>query len=91
MLYFLTDSPDATPASVGAGAYIGIFEMCVPFVLWNKALRLTSHQYTINQMSYFAPFISLIFIASVLGEHISMFAIIGLVLIIGGVIYNSHK
>lgn len=88
--YFVTASPAPTVQSLGAGVYVGTFEMCIPFLLWNRALRLTSKQYAVNQLSYFVPFLSLIPITILLHEHIAPVAIFGLILIIGGVMFNRY-
>lgn len=72
-----------------AGGYIGAFEMAIPFVCFGVALRLTSNPVLVNQMCYLAPFLSLFFISTVLGERILPTTYVGLVLIIGGLIFNQ--
>ncbi|MDE7376505.1 MAG: DMT family transporter [Muribaculaceae bacterium] len=72
-----------------AGCYIGAFEMAIPFVCFGVALRLTSNPVLVNQLCYLAPFLSLFFISTVLGERILPTTYIGLVLIVGGLIFNQ--
>ena len=72
-----------------AGGYIGAFEMAIPFVCFGVALRLTSNPVLVNQMCYLAPFLSLFFISTILGERILPTTYIGLVLIVGGLIFNQ--
>lgn len=72
-----------------AGVYVGIFEMGLTFYLWLKALKLAETTDKISNLVFFAPFISLIFISIFLGEHIYYTTFIGLVLIIGGIIYQK--
>jgi drug/metabolite transporter (DMT)-like permease len=65
--------------------YIGLFEMGLTYVLWLKALKLSSNTATISNMVYLSPFISLIVIRSVIGEKILLSTVVGLVLIISGI------
>ena len=76
--------------SVCAGAYIGAFDMGIPFICFGIALRTTNNPALINQLCYFAPFLSLIFISMILMEPIVATTYIGLALIIGGIIYNQY-
>ncbi|MFO7851713.1 MAG: DMT family transporter [Bacteroidota bacterium] len=72
-----------------AGVYTGIFEMGLTFYLWLKALKLAETTDKISNLVFLAPFISLIFISIFLGEHIYYTTFIGLVLIIGGIVYQK--
>jgi drug/metabolite transporter (DMT)-like permease len=60
-----------TTTGLLAGAYVGAFEMGIPFIFFGLALRLTSNPALINQLCYLAPFLSLFIISSILHEHIS--------------------
>ncbi|MCK4663519.1 MAG: DMT family transporter [Bacteroidales bacterium] len=71
--------------------YVGIFEMGITFVLWLKAMKLTSSNDKISNLVFLSPFISLIFIHFILGEHIFFTTIIGLILIIVGIIIQQKK
>ncbi|MEA1886813.1 MAG: DMT family transporter [Bacteroidota bacterium] len=72
-----------------AGVYTGIFEMGLTFYLWLKALKLAETTDKISNLVFLAPFLSLVFISIFLGEHIYYTTFIGLVLIIGGIIYQK--
>ncbi len=72
------------------GAYVGAFEMGFTFVLWLTALRLTTSTARIANLIFLAPFLSLVFIHFVLGEHVLPATIIGLVLIVGGLLLQSR-
>ena len=74
-----------------AGIYIGFFEMGITFVLWLKALKLTSRTDKIGNLIYLTPFCSLIFIGIILGEKILYTTIIGLILIIIGILIQHSK
>lgn len=73
-----------------SGAYIGAFEMGIPFICFGLAIRHTDNPALINQMCYLAPFLSLFFISMVLGEPIMHTTYLGLLLIIGGLVYNQY-
>ena len=71
--------------------YIGLFEMGITFFLWNKGLELSTNKVKTSTLAYLSPFISLIFIALILEEKILPSSIIGLVFIIGGILYQNFK
>ena len=77
-------------AGVLGGAYVGAFEMGFTFVLWLTALRLTTSTARIANLIFLAPFLSLVFIHFVLGEHVVPATIIGLVLIVAGLLLQSR-
>jgi drug/metabolite transporter (DMT)-like permease len=74
-----------------ASVYIGLFEMGIPFTFFGLALRYTNNPALINQLCFIFPFISLIFIHYILGEHIYLTTVTGLFLIIAGIIFNERK
>jgi drug/metabolite transporter (DMT)-like permease len=73
-----------------SGIYVGCFEMGLPFIAFGYALRKTTNTALINQMCYLSPFLSLFIIALVLGEHIVITTIIGLILIVAGIVFNEY-
>lgn len=72
-----------------ASGYVGCFEMGIPFICFGMAMRMTSNPALINQLCYLSPFLSLFFISTILGEPILMTTYIGLLLIVGGLVYNK--
>ena len=64
--------------------------MGVPYICFGIAIRETKNPALINQMCYLAPFLSLFIISIVLEEPIMPSTYVGLVLIIGGIIYNQY-
>ena len=66
--------------------YIGLFEMGITFFLWMKGLQLSSDRAKTSTLAYLSPFISLIFIALILGESIMLSSIVGLVFIVAGIL-----
>jgi drug/metabolite transporter (DMT)-like permease len=71
--------------------YVGIFEMGITFLLWLKALRLTSTTDKISNLVYLAPFFSLILIHIFVGETIFWTTVTGLCLIIGGILTEKIR
>ena len=72
----------------GAG-YVGLFEMGITFLLWNKGLQLSRDKARTATLAFLAPFLSLVFIAIFLGETILPSSIAGLVFIVGGIVYQN--
>lgn len=64
------------------GIYVGIFEMGLTFILWNRALELTDNTAAVSNLIFFTPFVSLLFISSILKESIHYATFIGLLLIV---------
>ncbi len=84
-LCLLTDGlPDFTVANLGFGLWVGLVEMGVAFLLWQRALFLTRHAGRLSQLIFLSPFLSLAIIAGVLGEAIHISALAGLSLIVLG-------
>lgn len=77
--------------AVASSAYIGIFEMGISFVCWLYAMRRTENASRIGNLIFLAPFISLVLIHFVLGEHIHGNTIYGLALIIIGLLIQNSK
>lgn len=82
--------PQLSAPALLSGAYIGMFEMGIPFICFGLAIRSTDNPALINQMCYLSPFLSLFFISVVLGETIVPATYIGLSLIVGGLVYNEY-
>ncbi len=74
---------------VAIGAYVGAVEMGFTFVLWLTAMRLTTSTARIANLIFLSPFLSLVFIHFVLGEHLRAATVPGLVLIVAGLWYQS--
>ncbi len=87
-LYLLVSGDEfiITLLGLAGSAYIGIFEMGLTFVLWLKALQLSSTTARISNLVYISPFLSLLFVSVAVGETIQAYTIVGLVLIVGGIV-----
>ncbi|WP_299687113.1 DMT family transporter [uncultured Vibrio sp.] len=74
-----------------AVTYVGLFEMGITFVLWLSALKLTNNTARISNLIFASPFISLMLLATIIGEEIHPATLFGLVLIIAGLVIQQIK
>ncbi|KGY10953.1 membrane protein [Vibrio tubiashii] len=74
-----------------AVCYVGLFEMGITFVLWLSALKLTQNTSRLSNLIFASPFISLMLLATIIGEDIHPSTLVGLVLIITGLIIQQIK
>ena len=51
--------PAITPANLGYGAWVGLVEMGIAFLLWQRALALTTVAGRLGQLIFLSPFLSL--------------------------------
>ncbi len=72
------------------GAYVGMIEMGFTFVLWLMAMKLTTSTARVANLIFLSPFLSLIFIQFVLGEDVKPGTVAGLILIVGGLFWQSQ-
>jgi drug/metabolite transporter (DMT)-like permease len=70
--------------------YIGFFEMGITFVLWLKALQLSTTTARVTNLIYISPFLSLMFVNIVVGEKIIPATIAGLSLIVAGILLQQY-
>ena len=66
------------------GAWVGLLEMGLTFLLWQRALRLTRHAARLGQLIFLSPFISL------LGETIHLTSWIGLSVTVCGLLVTGR-
>ncbi len=71
--------------------YIGLFEMSITFALWLTALQLTSSAARISNLIYITPFFSLLILSVVVGERIYPATFIGLLLIVGSILFQAWQ
>ena len=72
-------------------SYVGMFEMGITFVLWLNALKQTQNTARISNLIFASPFISLILLATVIGEDIHPSTLTGLILIVIGLVVQQFK
>lgn len=78
--------PSLSITTIQFGLWVGLIEMGITFVLWQRAMRLTNYAARVGQLIFLAPFGSFVLIHLVLGEAIVPPSIAGLVLIVGGTV-----
>lgn len=76
-------------AAFWAVIYSGIFEVGITYVLWLKAMNLTTSNAKIGNLVFFASFLSLVFIHFILKENIFVTTFIGLIFIVSGVLLQQ--
>ncbi|WP_372598257.1 DMT family transporter [Amphritea sp.] len=77
--------------AVAGGIYIGTFEMGFAFLLWMQAMRMTDNTAQLSNLVYLSPPLSLILLATIADEPVMVSTIVGLILIIGGVLFQQRK
>ena len=71
--------------------YVSLFEMSITFTLWLTALQLSSSAARIGNLIYITPFFSLFILSLVIGETIHPATFIGLLLIVGSILFQAGK
>lgn len=91
VVYGLIFSDITLPSVKGlvSAAYVGVFEMGITFFLWSKALKMAESTASVSTLAYLSPLLSLVLIALVLKEKIALTTIAGLLIIIGGILYQK--
>jgi len=74
-----------SPGLAGS-VWIGLFEMGITFVVWDRALRLAKNTAQVANLIYLTPFVSLLFIGGILSESIMWSTVVGLILIVSGIL-----
>jgi drug/metabolite transporter (DMT)-like permease len=82
----------AVPEARGlaGAAYVGLFEMGITFVLWQKALKHAANSAQVANLVYLSPFLSLVFIGTVVKERIMPSTVVGLGLIVAGIVVQQY-
>ena len=81
---------DSLPAfnliNLGFGIWLGVAEMGLAFLLWQRALKTATQVSMITPIAYFSPALSLFFIHYVLGEKVPLVTIFGLATLMLGIL-----
>ncbi len=72
-----------------SAVYIGFFEMGLSFILWNKALKLTSHTSQVANLIFLAPLLSIVWLSQLAGEPILQSTLVGLACILIGLFVQN--
>lgn len=73
-----------------ASAYIGAFEMGITFVLWLKAMKYATNTAKLGNFAYLVPFVALMFVSWILREKVIWTTIVGLLIIIGAILFQQY-
>lgn len=71
-------------AGLAGAVWVGVFEMGLTFVFWQKALLLSVNAARVSNLVFVTPFLSLLPIALLLGEPLAPSTLPGLALILAG-------
>lgn len=82
--------PALTGDALLYGAWVGLVEMGVTFLMWQQALRRTQHAGRIGQLIFLSPFLSLLLIGAVLGETVHLTSWFGLGIIVVGLLVTGR-
>jgi drug/metabolite transporter (DMT)-like permease len=85
VVFFFSDFRLQLNKGLFAIIYSGIFEVGITYVLWLKAMNMTTSNAKIGNLVFLAPFVSLIFIHFILKETIYITTFIGLIFIVAGI------
>jgi drug/metabolite transporter (DMT)-like permease len=89
VVYFFSDFEIHINRSFYAVIFTGVFEVGITYVLWLKAMNLTTSNAKIGNLVFFTPFLSLVFIHFILKETIYITTFIGLIFIVAGVLIQQ--
>ena len=91
-LIFWESHPWPAPGvALAAGAYVGVFEMGLTWLLWSQALRYASNVSRVGNLIFLAPILSLFLIATVLDEAIHPATVLGFALILPGIFLQNRR
>ena len=83
--------PALTARTAFFGCWVGLVEMGVTYLLWQRALRLTQNAGRIGQLIFLSPFASFVLIDTVLGEEVHATSVIGLAVIVVGLLITGTQ
>lgn len=89
LLFFPENWEIKTNQSLMAAIYVGLFEMSIPFLLWQMALTKAHSTAAVSRFIFLSPFLSLMLISLILKEEILLSSFIGLLLIIAGILVQG--
>lgn len=73
-----------------AVGYVGLFEMGITFMLWLSAMKYTQNTSRISNLIFISPFISLVLLATIIGETIHISTLVGLSFIVVGLLIQQR-
>lgn len=91
LIYIIATTGLRAPTFWGltGSVYAGVVEMGITYIIWLKALQLSHTTAKVSNLVYLSPFISLVIIHFVVGEEILISTFLGLILIVGGILFQQ--
>jgi drug/metabolite transporter (DMT)-like permease len=89
-ILFFSSLPLPTGKEILGLLWLGVFTSGLAFVLWQLALKYGETS-KVSNLIFITPFLSLLYLAILTGEHIILSSIIGAVLIVSGLAIQSLK
>jgi len=86
----LSDLDIAPGTALAAALWVGVFEMGLTFVFWQKALLLSVNAARVSNLIFVTPFLSLLPIVLLLREPIAPTTLPGMLLILGGLMVQRR-
>lgn len=77
--------------ALGAGVYVGLFEMGIAFIFWQLAMHRVSRTAKVSNLIFLSPPISLMLLFLVVGEPIRFSTLVGLALILSGLALQQRQ
>lgn len=90
MVFYSGESWPDNP-SYASVLWVGLFEMSITFLLWQKALSTAVNVSKVANLIFLSPFISLILIGLILGEQLHVTTFVGLALILTAVLWQQRS
>lgn len=77
--------------AMGAGIYVGLFEMGIAFIWWQLAVHKVSRTAKVSNLIFLSPPVSLVLLFLVVGEPILPSTLVGLLLILLGLMLQQRQ
>lgn len=77
--------------ALGAGIYVGLFEMGIAFIWWQLAVHKVSRTAKVSNLIFLSPPVSLLLLFLVVGEPILPSTLVGLLLILLGLVLQQRQ
>ena len=75
--------------ALGAGVYVGLFEMGIAFIFWQMAVQKVSRTAKVSNLIFLSPPVSLMLLYLVVGEPMLPSTLLGLMLILCGLVIQQ--
>ena len=91
LMILISGFHDLHPRGMLLAGYAGAFEMGITYIMWLRAMKLSSTTAKISNLVYIAPFLSRVFIHFFVGETIYVTSVAGLTFIVLGILTEKTR